>query len=153
MKKYFLGLSVFTIISFIIIGTIGANNRNKYGEDFLEYKKVMSKVDEGKELDKALNIINKMQEKEKRENYIFNIDRANVYIRKKEYKKAVEEYKKAMDNNIRFDTDNKFLINYAQTAFDAKNYELSKELIIKAQKLGLDEELNNKANEILSKIG
>ncbi len=153
MKKYFLVISSFAIISFIVLGFIGSKQREENGKDFLEYKKVMAKVEDGKELDKALQVIDKMQSKEHNDNYIFNLDKADVYIKKKEYKKALEEYKKVTENNISLCNNNKFLIDYAELALEAKDYKLTKELIEDAQKIGLGKDLNNKANEILSKVG
>ncbi len=153
MKKYFLAISVFAIVSFIGLGIVGKNQSTKNGEDFLKYKEAMQMVDENKNLEAALKTVEYMQSKEEKENYIFNIDKANIYIKMKNLDKAQYEYKKAMENKNELKSDSKFLINYAEIAFNNKDYTIAKELLNKANEIGVPKEFNEKVNYMVSKIG
>lgn len=151
MKKYFLSVTILVILSLITTWIIGNKQSKKYKEDFVSYKTAVKEALEGKNINEALEKIEYMSAKDEN-NYIFNIDRANIYNQKKDYSKAKDEFKKALEINNRLEKDSNFLIVYAKTLLNNKDYEECKRVIAKAKDIGVSEELNNEIKDMLGKI-
>lgn len=151
MKKYFLLTTVIVILSIIITFIIGSKQNKEYKEDFISYKKAIKEALEGKNIDYALEKIDYMSSKNEN-NYIFNIDRANMYNLKKDYDKAKEELKKAIDKNSKLENNPEFLIFYAQILLNNKNYKECRLVIEKIKKDKVSDKLTKKVEDILKKI-
>lgn len=152
MKKYFLIIIIFAMVTFIMTGIMASKERNENGEDFLKYKQLINEVQNNKKYEEALEYIDYMQEKEKEENYVFNLEKADIYSKMKEYKKASQEYEKASKINKSLEKNIAFLLNYSQTLIDSKEKEKALELIYRAEDIGIPENMVKKYNETLKKL-
>lgn len=152
INKYFLGIVLFMLVTIISTGIIGHKQDTKNKEEFLIYNQILIDIEEGKNLDKSLEILNSMQ-KNNKDNYIFNINKAAIYIKQEKFEEAKIEYGKAVKNNKKLINNVKFLTEYAQISLDSGDNEVAKELITKVKEIGISPDIEEKVNSILVKVG
>lgn len=133
-NKRFLMIISLVLISFIFIG-IKANrqkNENKY--DYEMYEGVKELVKSEANLDIALAEINKLQAKDEN-NYIFNIEKSNIYIKMGKYEESYEELKKALEIRAVLGEEPGFSISYTSLAILNEDYKNAEKMLKKLKKL------------------
>lgn len=153
MKKGFLFIISFSIIAFIVVGIISGNQTEKNAKDFLKYEESIQMAQKGENVEQAIKNIDYMQGKEKKQNYIFNLDKASIYKSNNEPQKALEQYKIASDINSKLLEKAEFLVDYADAAFEANDKQKARELIQKAQGIGIPENYKQKSDDIINRLG
>ncbi|MCC0784434.1 hypothetical protein IR152_15470 [Clostridioides sp. ES-S-0108-01] len=150
-NKYILGVSILAIACFGFSVYEAKSEVSQRKKDYNIYVQASQSIQTGKELDRAILGIESIEKKYGQSDILY-ITKADLYKVSKRYDKAQKEFKEAYDSYIHLQNKVPFLVSYAEVAIENKDKEMARNLLEKAQKVGIPNEYKDITNKILSQI-